>query len=245
MTASLRVFADGESFASGGADFIADFAAQAIAARGLFTLVLAGGETPRRVYASLSSAPWRDRIRWSEVHVFFGDERCVPPADPRSNYRMARETLLDAVPLPAANVHRIRGEADPAVEAVRYEQEMTAFFNTSSLPAFDLILLGLGADGHTASLFPGSAALRERERRVVADYVAATASWRVTFTVPTINAARQVAFLVAGSNKSRALCNVLRGPHQPETWPAQLIDPAAGGLHWLVDAAAAEQVRAA
>jgi 6-phosphogluconolactonase len=244
MAVSLRVFTDDESFASGGADLIAHFASEAIAARGRFTLVLAGGETPRRVYASLSSPPWRERIRWSEIHVFFGDERCVPPADPRSNYRMACETLLGLVPLSASNIHRIRGEAEPAAEAMRYEQEMTAFFGTPGPPAFDLILLGLGGDGHTASLFPGAAALRERQRRVVAHYVAATASWRVTLTVPTINAARQIAFFVAGSSKSQALWHVLRGPHQPETWPAQLIEPAAGGLHWLVDAAAAAQVRA-
>lgn len=244
MTPSLRVFDDDESFARAGADLVADCAAQAIAARGRFTLVLAGGDTPRRVHASLSSPPWRDRIRWSAVHVFFGDERCVPPDDPRSNYRMARETLLDAVGLPAANVHRIRGEDDPATEAARYEQELTAFFAADGFPAFDLILLGLGDDGHTASLFPGTSALRERERRAVAQYIGGLDSWRVTLTVPTINAARQVAFLVAGSSKSQMLWNVLRGPRQPETWPAQLIDPASGGLQWLVDAAAAKQVRA-
>lgn len=245
MTASLQVFADHASFARGCADFVTRLACDSISARGRFTVALAGGSTPRAVYASLSAPPCRDRIPWDAVHVFFGDERCVPPDDPRSNYRMAREALLDAVPLPAANVHRIRGEDDPAAEAARYEQELTAFFGAAAFPAFDLILLGLGEDGHTASLFPGTAALREGERRAVALYIGALASWRVTFTVPTINAARQVAFLVAGSAKSQMLWNVLRGPRQPGIWPAQLIDPASGALHWLTDAAAAQRVRAA
>jgi len=152
---------------------------------------------------------------------------------------MARETLLDHVPLSAEQIHRMRGEDDPAREALRYEQEIAQFFRTPHIPAFDLILLGLGENGHTASLFPGTAVLRERERWTAAQYVEVMSAWRVTLTAPLINAARQVAFLVEGAGKAEMLANVLHGPYQPDVWPAQMIRPAAGELHWLADSASA------
>ena len=155
---------------------------------------------------------------------------------------MAREVWLDQAPILAANIHRIRGEDDPALEALRYEREIAAFYCTATFPAFDLILLGLGDTGHTASLFPGTAALRERERWVVAQYVEVMETWRVTFTAPLINAARGVAFLIEGAGKARMLWNVRQGPYQPDVWPAQLIAPASGELHWLTDAAAAARM---
>ena len=183
------------------------------------------------------------RIDWGKVHVFFSDERCVPPDDAASNYRMAREALLDHVPLPPGNVHRIRGEEDPALAALAYEQDLQGVFRTSVIPAFDLICLGMGDDGHTASLFPGTAALRERERWVVAQYVAVARTWRVTFTATLINAARHVLFLVEGAGKSETLWRVLAGPYQPDVLPAQLIQPISGEVHWLVDAAAAAKIQ--
>ena len=241
---TLHVFPDNPSFVSGAAVFIGDVATRTIADRGRFTIALSGGSTPQPIYARLATADYSERIVWEKVHVFFGDERCVPPDDARSNYHMAREALLDRVALPAENVHRIRGEDDPALEALRYEQDIARLYHSASFPAFDLVLLGLGGNGHTASLFPGTAALRERERWMVAQYVEVMTAWRVTLTAPLINAARHVAFLVEGASKAQMLWNVLEGPYQPDVWPAQLIQPVSGELHWLVDAAAATKVGA-
>ena len=241
----MHVFDDTRSFVDGSADFIVRSAAAAIAERGLFTIALSGGGTPRQIYARLATADYRGRIAWGKVHIFFGDERCVPPDDARSNYRMAREAWFDHAPIPAENIHRIRGEDAPALEASRYEHDIAGLCRSARFPAFDLILLGLGDDGHAASLFPGTAAVRETTRGVVAHYVAVTTTWRVTFTAPLINAARHVAFLAAGAGKAQMLWNVMAGPFQPDVWPAQLIQPAGGELHWLVDAAAAAKVPAA
>jgi len=241
----LVVHPDRQSFIDGSADFIAELAARAIRERGRFTIALSGGSTPRPIYDRLAAAVTAERIDWSKVQIFFGDERCVPPDDSRSNYRMAREVLLDRVPLLADNIHRIRGEIDPAQAALIYEQELHSLFRTSTFPAFDLICLGMGDNGHTASLFPGTAALREKERWVVPQYVEVMTTWRVTFTAPLINAARDIAFLVEGAGKAETLWRVLEGPYQPDVLPAQLIQPVRGQLHWLVDAAAAARVQAA
>jgi 6-phosphogluconolactonase len=239
----MHVFDDNRSFVDGAADFIAKSAVAAIAARGRFTIALSGGGTPKQIYARLATADYRGLIAWEKVHIFFGDERCVPPEDARSNYRVACEAWFDHSPIPAENIHRIRGEDDPAREALRYEQDIAGLYRSARPPAFDLILLGLGDNGHTASLFPGTAALRETTRWVVAQYVEVMTTWRVTFTAPLINAARHVAFLAAGAGKAQMLWNVLEGPYQPDVWPSQLIQPAAGELHWLVDAAAAAKVK--
>jgi 6-phosphogluconolactonase len=240
---TFHVFPDNQSFVKGSADFIAGLAAQAIDARGRFTIALSGGGTPRPIYARLAASDYRDRMDWSRVHVFFGDERCVPPDDERSNYRMARLALLDQVPLPAENIFRIRGEDDPALAALLYEEQIRRLYRAASTPAFDLILLGMGDNGHTASLFPGTAALRETTRLVVPQYVEVMTTWRVTFTAPLINAARQVAFMAEGAGKADMLWNVLEGPFQPDVWPSQLIQPTDGELHWLVDAAAAARIK--
>ena len=241
---NLHVLSDHAAFVAGAAEFIAAAAIEAIAARDRFVIALSGGNTPRPIYTRLAGAGYRARLDWSKVHLFFGDERCVPPDDARSNYRLARETLCDHAALPADNVHRVHGEDDPALAALRYEQDLARFYRTTTAPAFDLILLGLGDNGHTASLFPGTAALHEKERWVVAQYVEVMTTWRVTFTAPLINAARQVAFLVAGADKAQMLWNVLAGPYQPEVWPAQLVQPSSGELHWVVDAAAAAEINA-
>ncbi len=240
----LHVFQDNAAFVSGAANFIANAAVQAIAERGRFVIALSGGGTPKPIYARLASAEFQTRVDWSKVHIFFGDERCVPPDDTKSNYRMTREAWFDHAPLVEANVHRIHGEDDPALEALRYEQEIARLYRTNRFPAFDLILLGMGDNGHTASLFPGTAALRETTRWVVPQYVEVMQTWRVTFTAPLINAAHNVAFLAEGAGKAQMLWNVLQGPYQPDVLPSQLIQPTSGELHWLVDAAAAAQVNA-
>jgi 6-phosphogluconolactonase len=241
---NLHVFPDNAGFVDGSADFIAGLATNAIAARGRFTIALSGGGTPKPIYARLAAADYQDRIAWDKVHIFFGDERCVPPDDALSNYRMVREAWLDHSPIPLQNIHRIHGEDDPALEALRYEQEIARLYRAVAFPAFDLILLGMGDNGHTASLFPGTASLRKRDRWVVAQYVEVMTTWRVTFTAPLINTARHVAFLAEGAGKAQMLWNVLEGPYQPDVWPSQLIRPVSGELHWLVDAAAAAKVKA-
>ena len=225
-------------------------AEQAIDAHGRFVIALSGGSTPLRTYELLARDPYGSRVDWPRVHVVWGDERCVPPVAADSNYRMAREALLDRVPIPAANVHRMRGEEDPAAAAASYEIALRKLFNTPNGPpasssgkSIDLALLGLGDNGHTASIFPESAAASEQRRWVMAEYVPAVSMWRITLTAPIINAASEVLFLVAGGDKAEVLQRVLEGPRVPRELPAQLIAPTPGQIHWLVDAAAAARLR--
>lgn len=219
-------------------------AAGAIAAYGRCHVALSGGTTPKSLYAMLATEHYVARVDWSRVHVFWGDERCVPPAAPMSNYRMARETLLDHVAVPAAQVHRIRGEDAPAAAAAAYEGELRNLFHTPAGPpmrgtGFDLVLLGVGTDGHTASLFPGSTAISEQERWVTAAYVEDVSMSRVTCTPVLFNRAAAVVFLAVGSGKAAMLRQVLEGPHQPLRFPAQVIAPRDGSVNWLLDADAA------
>ncbi|MGH2585100.1 MAG: 6-phosphogluconolactonase [Dehalococcoidia bacterium] len=226
---------------------IAGIAESAIAANGRFTIALSGGNTPQPVYRLLATDEFSRRIDWSRVQVFWGDERCVPPNDEESNYRMAKEALLDHVPLPPANVHRMRGEEDPAQAAAQCGRELQAVFGGDAEggapPAgFDLILLGMGDNGHTASLFPGKTAMHEEKRWVVAEYIEAVSMWRITFTPVLINAAATVTFLVAGTQKAEVLHQVLEGPYQPDVLPSQIVKPVHGQLVWLLDQAAASRL---
>jgi len=239
---NLTIFPDKDAFIAGAAEFIVERAVEALAARGRWTVALAGGGTPQPIYQRLAEAGYAQRVDWARVHVFFGDERCVSPENSRSNFRMAREALLDFVPLPAENVHRMRGEDDPALAALAYELEIHRLFRSTTPPAFDLICLGMGDNGHTASLFPGTDALRAQARWVVPQYVEVMQTWRVTMTAPLINAARHVAFFVEGAGKAEMLRRVLHGPFDPDVLPAQMIQPGNGQLHWLVDATAAGHV---
>jgi len=213
---------------------------------GRFVVALSGGSTPKRLYALLATKAYATQVDWPLVQLFWGDERCVPPDDPDSNYRMVSETLLDRVPLPAQNVHRIRGEDDPDAAAVGYEQELRQTFSTPEGAArhapgacFDLILLGMGGNGHTASLFPGMAALHEPRRWVMAQRIPGVSTWRITLTPVVINAATSVIFVVAGGEKAAMLRRVIEGPYRPDALPAQVIAPRQGRLGWLVDAEAA------
>lgn len=238
--ADVKIYPDPASLARAAAELLVVLAEDALAARGRFTVALSGGSTPRAMYAQLRGLV----VDWARVQVFWGDERCVPPSHPESSYQMARETLLDQIPIPPENVHRIRGEADPGQAAADYEQELRATFG-QSLPRFDLILLGLGDDGHTASIFPGASAVREEHAWVVAqehDFPPPPLVTRITFTPPLINAAAHVVFLVAGAGKAERLQQVLRGPYQPAVTPAQIVKPTHGRLVWMVDEAAAKQL---
>jgi 6-phosphogluconolactonase len=219
-------------------------ASAAMARRGRFLLCLAGGATPKPLYELLASAPFARRIEWPRLHVFWGDERCVPPDAPESNYRMTREALIDHVALPPTNIHRIRGEDEASEAAVAYEEVLGRFFGsekTSVTTSFDLVLLGMGADGHTASLFPGSAAAHETGRWVVATAGPQPGSWRVSLTPVLLNAADDVTFLVSGADKAERLKDVLED-RPPDSLPAQLIRPTHGALHWLIDEAAATRL---
>jgi 6-phosphogluconolactonase len=224
-------------------------AKHAIDARGNFVLALSGGSTPRRMYELLAREPYASRVNWPRVHVVWSDERCVPPVHADSNYRMARESLLEHVPIRPANVHRMHGEDDPAAAAASYETALRTLFDTpngppSSAPGknIDLALLGLGGNGHTASIFPESAAASEQRRWVMAEHVSEVSMWRITLTAPILNAAAEVLFLVAGGDKADVLRRVLEGPRLPRELPAQLIAPARRQIRWLVDVDAAAEL---
>jgi 5-dehydro-2-deoxygluconokinase len=240
--AEVAVFADDDSLMRAEAEHLVATARDAIAARGRFLLALAGGSTPRRLYELLSKPPFAGRIDWSRTHLFWGDERCVPPDHAESNYRMVREALLDRVPIPKENIHRIHGEDDPRAAAQAYEEELHGFFGPGEEAperSFDEVLLGMGNDGHTASLFPGTPAVTEQRRWVMAQHIEQPRSmWRITLTPPVINAADDVDFLVTGAAKAQRLHEVLEGKGGGEAFPAQLIVPRQGSLHWMVDAAA-------
>ena len=234
----IQIYPDLESLSRAAAARLVRQAEQAVAARGRFGVALSGGRTPRRTYELLGQAPWKDQGPWDRTFVFWGDERCVPLNDARSNARLAREAWLDRVPIPRGQVHPIECGAAPAAAAARYEALLREFFGGGP-PCLDLVLLGLGEDGHTASLFPGSPVLHEQQLWVAPVYVAEQEFHRVTLTAPILNQAAAVAFLVAGAAKAAVVREVLQGPRDPLRLPAQLIRPEAGELHWLVDAAAA------
>ncbi len=205
-----------------------------------FSVALSGGSTPKALHAILSAEPYKSRIDWTQVRVFFGDERCVPPDHADSNYRMAVETLLSKVPIPKDNIYRMEGELEPTLAGDKYDTELLELFGETG--GLDLCLLGMGDDGHTASLFPHTPALAEEKRRCVAQYVEKSTtgkSWRITLTAPFINRSRYAIFLVAGAGKANALANVLEGPRNPELYPSQLVAPEPGQLVYILDVNAA------
>jgi 6-phosphogluconolactonase len=231
------------------AERVIQAAGAALGARGRFNWALSGGSTPAALYRLLASPGYAERVDWSRVHFFWSDERCVPPEHAESNFRMAREALFDPVAASSSHVdrlhiHRLEGELPPAAAAQRYEAELASCFGVepgSGFPAFDLVLLGMGADGHTASLFPGSPALAETRRWVVANEVATLGATRLTFTLPLLNASRSVLFLVAGADKAARLEQVVLERAGPP-WPAQLVRPHGAAPDWLVDAEAGSRL---
>lgn len=241
----VEVFPDAAALMRGAALRFVSAASSSIARSGRCVVALSGGSTPAALYDLLASE-FRSGVDWSRVQLCFGDERCVPPNHADSNYRMARERLLERVQVPAGNVHRIEGELEPQAAAAKYEALLRKLFDTPAGPPavesgkrFDLVLLGLGEDGHTASLFPGTKAVEEAERWVVPVFVKRLNAWRVTLTTPVFDAAAEVCFLVSGAGKSGTLRRVLKDPVAPQRLPAQVIAPHHGTLRWLVDSAAA------
>ena len=234
---------DAAALAQRAAQYFVEMAGEAVAAQGRARIAISGGSTPKAAFHLLADPdlPWRNRMPWDSLDLFWVDERCVPPDDAESNYRMTREALLDHAPLKPEQIHRIEGELDPVEAAARYEQDLRSSFRVEAgeRPQFDLIALGMGDDGHTASLFPGTAALHEKNRLVTANHVPQKDTWRVTLTWPVINHASSVFFLIGGADKAPILKEVLTGPHDPERLPSQLIWPASGILTLILDKAAA------
>jgi 6-phosphogluconolactonase len=242
----VRISPDAERLMSTAADLFVAVVAEAIAAQGRADVALSGGSTPRSLYRLLAMPGYAARVDWSRTGIWFGDERCVPPDDPESNYGMARDALLQHVAIPEANIHRMRGEMPPENAAQSYEDELHAAFHltTGAPPRFDLIWLGLGADGHTASLFPGTAALAVTDRLAVANVVPRLNMTRLTLTFPVLNAAARVAFLVSGEDKAEIVARVIEGDRSDPAalLPSQRIEPVSGELLWLLDFAAAGQL---
>jgi 6-phosphogluconolactonase len=239
IPSNVFVFDTAEQLAVAAAERFVEGAAKLHGELDRFSVALAGGRTPKRVYELLATERFKSRIEWSQVHLFFGDERSVPPTHPDSKYAMVYEALISKVPIPAKNVRRIIGEGDAQENAKAYENQLRTSFGGLAWPRFDLVLLGMGADGHTASLFPNSEALKEKSRWVVATKNERLRRDRITLTVPVFNHAAQVMFLVTGKEKAQRLAEALRPQPGADMLPAQAINPSDGTLEWLVDAAAA------
>ena len=247
MRESHHIYPDADALARAAAVELLSRARKCVEERGVFTLSLAGGSTPRKLYSLLAGDPAFRDFPWAKTQLFFGDERHVPPTHIDSNYLMASSTLLDSGLVPLANVHRVHAELpDPNVVAVDYDVEMHTQFpadmRRGNFPRFDVILLGMGPDGHTASLFPGSKALAENERWVVANWVEKFNSTRITFTFPVLNAADAVLLLVAGADKAHMLREVLVTNRHDDPYPVQKVKPTEGEKIWLLDHAAAAQL---
>lgn len=238
----VRIFSDGTSLTAWAAQNVATVAEKCIQEKGSFNIALSGGSTPKALYSTLVENPaFRSRIPWQSVFFFFGDERHVPPDHADSNFRMAKEALFSKLQLREEQVSRIHGEYDDTEKAaLEYQQALRAYFKVSDgeYPRFDLVLLGMGDEGHTASLFPGTKALHAADRLVVRNWVGKLYTERITLTAPAINAASQILFLITRADKALALKAVLEGPYEPEQLPAQLIQPTNGKALWLVDQAA-------
>jgi 6-phosphogluconolactonase len=248
VTVTYKVWQTAAEVAGAAAELFASTTTAAAAARGVARIAVSGGGTPKAMFALLAdrSAPYFARVPWDKLELFWVDERCVPPTDSESNYRMTKDAMLSKVPLGAARIHRMEGELDPQNAAVHYAATLRAAFRLEDgeMPVFDLVLLGMGDDGHTASLFPHTAALDEIAALVVANHVPQKDTWRITLTQPVINRGREVAFLIEGAAKSAVLAEVLTGTYKPETLPSQLIRPQSGKLTLLLDAAAAAKLPA-
>jgi 6-phosphogluconolactonase len=239
----IAIFPDTNTLSQQAAQYIVRLASEAIVTRGRFTIALSGGSTPKILYGLLGTEPYRGQINWASVEIFWSDERCVPPDSVDSNYALAQEVLLSKVPIPANQVHRMPADQPDREAASReYTSEMQRTFGTNGIPSFDLLQLGMGPEGHTASLFPHQESLHEQQRLVMPVIVPKPPPPRLTFTPPLLNAARHVLFLVTGSEKAEAIQAVLEGPDQPEEYPAQIVRPPNGEVVWMLDTGAAAKL---
>ncbi len=238
---AIRIFDSPDLVAEAAADVFVARARQAVESGVALHVALSGGSTPLRLFKLLAAVPYRDAVPWDRVHFFWGDERTVPPDHPDSNFGAANEALLSKLELPEANVHRIHGEhRDPQEAAADYEAELRRHFGLADgeFPRFDLVFLGMGADGHTASLFPGTEVLEERRRLAVAQWLETMSAQRITLTCPVFNNAACILLLVTGGEKAETLREVLEGATDPPRYPVQLIRPEGGELNWYIDESA-------
>ena len=239
----IAIFPDTNTLSQQAAQYIVRLASEAIVTRGRFTIALSGGSTPKILYGLLGTEPYRGQINWASVEIFWSDERCVPPDSADSNYALAQEVLLSKIPIPANQIHRMPADQPDREAASReYTSEMQRTFGTNGIPSFDLLQLGMGPEGHTASLFPHQESLHEQQRLVIPVIVPKPPPPRLTFTPPLLNAARHVLFLVTGSEKAEAVQAVLEGPDQPEEYPAQIVRPPKGEVVWMLDTGAAAKL---
>ncbi len=240
----ICIYPDAGELALNAARRFARLADRYVSDSGRFTVALSGGSTPKLMFSLLAAEPFLKSIPWASIFFFWGDERCVPADDEESNYRMAEESLLSIVPIPPGNIFRIPADhEDHLLAADEYSQTLRRFFGDEH-PKFDLVFLGMGADGHTASLFPQTDALQINDRIAVANHVEKLGAWRITLTAATINLARHILFLVAGADKALTLKTVIEGRPHPDQYPSQLIKPVDGELVWMVDQAAAKLLSA-
>ncbi|MDY6846782.1 MAG: 6-phosphogluconolactonase [Chloroflexota bacterium] len=237
----IKIFSNLDDLSQAAAEYFISLAAKSIRKRGYFSVALSGGGTPKPLYKALGSPDQQSRLDWKNIHLFWGDERCVPPEHPDSNYRMVREEMLSNITIAAENINRVPAELEAHKAAFSYEEKLRGFFQ-GEWPRFDLVLLGMGDDGHTASLFPHSAGLNEEQRWFIANYAPEPDTWRLTLTKNAINAARHIAVIVAGDSKAEVLADVLEGVYQPDVTPIQLIGPKNGHMIWFLDQAAAKKL---
>jgi 6-phosphogluconolactonase len=236
----VAVFQDTDTLNQEAAQYIVRVAQEAIVTHGRFTFALSGGNTPKKLYALLASEPYRSQIDWTRTEIFWSDERCVAPDDAESNYHMAQEVLLSKIPFAPQQIHRMPAdEADRDAASLAYAEDIKRTLGTSGVPAFDLIQLGMGPEGHTASLFPHQASLQEQQRLVMPVIVSKPPPPRLTFTPPLLKEARHVLFLVTGVDKADAVQAVLEGDYQPDEYPAQIVRTARGEVTWILDSSAA------
>ena len=240
----IAIFDDKHTLSQNVAEYIMRIVKESIALYGRFTIALTGGTTPGEAYSLLGSEPIKSQIDWQRVHIFWGDERCVAQNNPDSNFYLAQEVLLDKIAIPKSHIHPMPADQpDRDVASQAYTVEMQHTFGTNGIPSFDLIHLGMGPEGHTASLFPHQASLHEIHRLVMPVSVPKPPPDRLTFTPPLLNAARNVLFLVTGSDKAEALHAVLEGEYQPDEYPAQIVRPTNGEVVWMLDRAVAQKIQ--
>jgi 6-phosphogluconolactonase len=237
----LHKFKDAAELSHAVAEWMAEAIAATLKNKDRFTIALSGGSTPKLLHKILAAPPYKDRIDWSKLHVFWGDERDVPFEDDRNNAKMAFDTLLNFVPVPPSQIHVMRTDVTPEESAAGYEAILHQYFDATPA-SFDLVLLGMGDDGHTLSLFPGTAAVHEEKAWAIAYYLKAQDMYRITLTKTIVNRSARIAFMTTGTGKANALKQVLEGPYNPDLFPSQEIKPSAGELHWFVDEAAAAEL---
>jgi len=238
----LQVYSDAQQLSQAAAKWIAGLIAETLKVRDRFTIALSGGSTPKLLHKILAAAPYKEQIDWSKMHIFWGDERAVPFEDDRNNAKMAYDTLLNFVPVPPSQIHVMRTDIGPEESAIEYEKILHQYFDKTS-NSFDLVLLGMGDDGHTLSLFPGTAIVHEEKAWAKAFFLPAQDMFRITLTKTIVNNAAHIAFLTTGTGKAHALKEVLKGAYNPDLYPSQEIKPVSGELHWFVDEAAAANLK--